>query len=187
MKVIKEIKKLELKIAKEKAKLAVLRDKVKPEPVMDYVLQTVAGKPVKLSSLFGKKNELILIHNMGSSCPYCTLWADGFNGMVHHLESRAAFVVESPDHPKTVAKFKKNRGWKFEMVSSEGSPFRGDMGFFHEKDGYCPGVSVFKKKGNKIFRVSESIFGPGDNYCVAWDLFDLLPGGAGNWGPEFNY
>jgi predicted dithiol-disulfide oxidoreductase (DUF899 family) len=31
---------------------------------------------VRLSELFAGKADLILIHNMGTTCPNCTLWAD---------------------------------------------------------------------------------------------------------------
>ena len=70
-----------------------------PQEVEDYAFQTPAGT-VRLSQLFGDREHLIVIHNMGSSCPACTLWADGFNGIHHHLTSRAAFVVSSPDPPE---------------------------------------------------------------------------------------
>lgn len=172
---------------KDKAKIAKLRSKLKPELVDDYTLQTSAGKPVKLSSLFGKKKELILVHNMGSGCAYCTMWADGFNGLLPHLEDRAAFVVESPEKPKTVTGFKKNRGWKFQMVSSQGTSFRKDMGYADKNGDPWPGVSTFVKKGSKIYRFFDSFFGPGDNYCPVWDLFDLLPDGSKNWEAKFRY
>ena len=183
----KQIKKIETQIMKMKAQLSKLRDKATPELVQDYELQNESGKKIKLSSLFGKKKELILIHNMGSSCPYCTLWADGFNGFLKHLENRAAFVVESPDSPKTQAAFKKNRGWNFQMVSSEKSKFRFDLGYAEKPDSFCPGVSTFVMKNGKIFRHADSVFGPGDNYCAIWDLFDLLPGKATDWEAKFKY
>jgi len=187
MKLKKKIKKIEAKMMKDKAKLAKLRQRLKPELVKDYPLHLASGKSVLLSDLFGTKKELILIHNMGSSCPYCTMWADGFNGLIHHLEDRAAFVIETPEAPKTVSAFQKKRGWKFQMVSSQGSSFRKDMGYFDKEDGYCPGVSTFVKKGGKIYRFSDSIFGPGDNFCAVWDLFDLLPGGSSKWEAKFKY
>ncbi len=180
----KQIKKIENAMMKQKADLAKLRRRAKPELVSDYVFQTTDGKTVKLSALFGKKSELILIHNMGSACPYCTLWADGFNGMSHHLENRAAFVVETPESPKAIAAFRMKRDWKFAMVSSRGSSFRMDMGYA-SSEGPAPGASTFVKKGGKIYRVSDAEFGPGDNYCVAWDLSDLLP--KSDWVPKFRY
>lgn len=175
-------------MAQDKERLCRLRDRAKPELVSDYILQTSSGKKIRLSQLFGRKKELILIHNMGASCPYCTLWADGFNGILPHLQNRAAFVVESPDRPKTQTAFKKRRGWKFDMVSSHGTSFRFDIGYADEKDaGYWPGVSTFVKKGGKIYRHADSVFGPGDNYCAAWDLFDLLPGKGTDWEAKFKY
>src|SRR5712671_3467501 len=66
-----------------------------PEEVRDYELSTPNGI-VRLSELLGDQRDLIVIHNMGVSCAYCTLWADGYNGIYDHLAARAAFVVSSP-------------------------------------------------------------------------------------------
>ncbi len=43
--------------------------------------------------MFGDKKQLLLIHNMGQGCRYCTLWADGFNGFLKHLESVMSVVL----------------------------------------------------------------------------------------------
>ena len=48
-------------------------------PVEDVVFESEVG-PVRLSELFGEHDDLVIIHNMGASCRYCTLWADGFSG-----------------------------------------------------------------------------------------------------------
>jgi predicted dithiol-disulfide oxidoreductase (DUF899 family) len=73
-----------------------LQAQVEPHEVADYVLAGWDG-PVRLSELFGDKRDLILIHNMGTGCTSCTMWADGFNGVYQHLAARAAFVVASPN------------------------------------------------------------------------------------------
>jgi len=78
---------------------------VEPEPVKDYTFRRADGGSVRLSELFGDKADLFVIHNMGQSCRYCTLWADGFNGAYAHLSNRAAFVVSSPDTPEKQRKF----------------------------------------------------------------------------------
>jgi len=57
---------------------------VEPEPVKDYTFRRADGRSVRLFELFGDKADLFVIHNMGQSCPYCTLWADGFNGAYAH-------------------------------------------------------------------------------------------------------
>jgi predicted dithiol-disulfide oxidoreductase (DUF899 family) len=172
----KEIVDLENGMKETKAKLAELRRKAPQKEVENYIFTNSFGTSSKLSDLFGTKDELILIHNMGVGCPYCTLWADGFNGVLKHLENRAAFVLESPDEVSVQRQFAADRGWKFQMVSSRGTSFRKDMGYADEKGSPMPGTSIFtKSKDGKIKRVSDTGFGPHDNYCVVWDLFDLLP------------
>src|SRR5262245_21731635 len=46
---------------------------VEPEAVKDYTFRRASGGSVRLSELFGEKVDLFVIHNMGQSCPYCTL------------------------------------------------------------------------------------------------------------------
>ncbi len=154
--------------------------------VTDYELKTAAG-PVLLSDLFGGKPDLIVIHNMGKGCAYCTLWADGFNGVYRHLENRAGFVVVSPDPPAVQQEFAQSRGWKFRMASGEGSAFIQDMGFLGEK-GWMPGVSTFcRDKIGTIFRIAKAPFGPGDPFCGVWHLLALLRDGAADWRPRYTY
>ena len=162
-----------------------LQAAVSPEPVADYGL-TGADGPVRLSQLFGDKEDLVVIHNMGTSCAYCTLWADGFNGVYDHLNNRAAFVVTSPDAPKTQAQFAVGRGWKFPMVSHAGSGFAEDMGYKSER-GWQPGISVFKRDGDQVLRVSDRPLGPGDPFCSVFHVFDLLAGGLDGWQAKFRY
>jgi len=166
-------------------KMRELQSTIEPQPVEDYKLETAKG-PVRLSGLFGDKDTLIVIHNMGASCPYCTLWADGFNGVAEHLANRAAFVVISPDAPDQQKKFAESRGWRFPMASHQGSSFAEDMGYKRD-GGWMPGVSVFRKQGGGIVRVSDAALGPGDDFCTVWHLFDLIPEGAGNWEPQYKY
>ena len=172
-------------------KLVKLRRKMPPEPVRDYELRNGDG-PVRLSEMFGDKDDLILIHNMGTGCSNCAMWADEFNGVYQHLQSRAAFVVVSPDSPEVQEAFAGKRGWRFPMYSTEGTTFVEDMGFRWEEEpflsGYQPGVSAFRKNADgSIVRVAKDSFGPGDLYCGVWHLFDLLPEGAAGWDPLFAY
>jgi predicted dithiol-disulfide oxidoreductase (DUF899 family) len=162
------------------------REATAPEPVEDYVFATADGAP-RLSELFGDQSDLIVIHNMGRSCSYCTLWADGFNGTYDRLANRAAFVVSSPDAPDAQRDFAAGRGWRFPMVSHQGSSFAADMGYRGEKGGLIPGVSVFRRDGDRILRVADTHFGPGDDFCAVWHFFDLLPAGADGWRARFSY
>jgi predicted dithiol-disulfide oxidoreductase (DUF899 family) len=180
------------KISEYRRQIADLREKmrtaqasIEPEDVKDYELRLAGGGAIKLSELFGDKDTLLVVHNMGASCPYCTLWADGFSGVFDHLRNRAAFVLCSPDTPEQQEKFAAGRGWRFPMVSCQGTAFPQDMGYW--RDGPTPGVSVFKRVAGKIVRVSDTSFSPGDDFCGVWHLLDLIPEGADGWQPKFNY
>ncbi|WP_408010545.1 DUF899 family protein [Pseudalkalibacillus sp. A8] len=137
-----------------------------------------------LQELFLDKDELIVIHNMGKGCNYCTLWADGFNGVYHHLIERAEFVVSTPDEPNVQEDIAAERGWRFPMVSTKGTTFKSDMGF--EKDGsYYPGVSTFRKGENgEIYHYAHAPLGPGDDFCSVWPLFEMLPDREGTFKPN---
>jgi predicted dithiol-disulfide oxidoreductase (DUF899 family) len=175
------------KLADYRRQIAAIRDKmretlatVEPQEVANYEFTNLAG-PVRLAELFGGHEDLILIHNMGVSCPHCTLWADGYNGIHPHVVTRAGFAVSSPDRPPVQNKFAESRGWKFPMVSHAGSTFAADMGYVSAKGGWMPGVSVFRREADRILRVSDTGFSPGDDFCSLWHFFDLLPGGVGDW------
>ncbi len=180
-----QLKDYRRKIAAIRSEMRSLQASIEPEPVENYVFETLDGE-VALGDLFGEKQDLFVIHNMGKSCPYCTLWADGFNGVLPHLEDRAAFVVSTPDDPRTQRDFAASRGWNFRMVSHAKTGFAAEMGYRSET-GWQPGVSVFRKQGGSIVRVSNADLGPGDDFCNVWHFFDLLPAGADGWRARFSY
>ena len=64
--------------------------------------------------------------------------------------------------------------------------FASDMGYRRE-DRWWPGVSVFQRDGDRIVRVSDTEFGPGDDFCSVWHLLGLLPEGPEDWRPKFQY
>jgi predicted dithiol-disulfide oxidoreductase (DUF899 family) len=148
--------------------------------VKDYTLKDRNGNEVKLSEMFGDNKNLILIHNMGKSCSYCTMWADGFKDTYKEIAKKAPFVLVSPDTPEVHKEFAETRGWDYPTYSAAGTDFIFDMGYDFIKDGkhnYWPGVSVFEKDDEgKIRRVAKDFFGPGDFYCNIWHFLDLLPG-----------
>ncbi len=184
----RDIERLERQILKDKQKLAKMRRQSVPLEVEDYVFTTAGGKKVKLSQMFGDHEELVLVHNMGVRCAYCTMWADGFNGLREHMADRAGFVVVSPDQPKIMGEFSRGRGWKFRIYSHCGTNFGKALGFESASGGAQPGVSTFfRNKDGKIFRVAKAFFGPGDDFCPTWHFFDLLPRGVNGWTPKYSY
>ncbi len=182
-----QIEELQKEMEEKRKQLQALRNELEPEPISDYALKDREGRTVLLSSLFDEKNELLVIHNMGKRCSYCTLWADGFNGFSLPLADRMPFVVISPDAPEVQQAFAASRGWKFNMASAAGSTFIKDLGFEPEPGKYYPGASALVKKDGQIYRSGKDYFGPGDAYCSVWHLFDLFPNGANGWHPKINY
>lgn len=177
---------LQTKLSQARAELQQALAEEASGEVKDYTFATLQG-PVKLSQLFGSKRDLFVIHNMGTSCPNCTMWADGFNGLYPHVSDRAAFVVSSPDTPDVQAEFAASRGWLFPMVSAKDTRFFADMGFENAGGKPQPGVSAFQKKGGQIVRVSAAGFDAGDDYCTVWRLFDMLPEGVDGWRAQKSY
>lgn len=173
-------------IAKLREKMRATLAEVEPEEVREYEFATLDGT-LSLSSLFGKDDELIMIHNMGRNCSYCTMWADGFNGVYDHLADRAAFAFSTPDAPAVQRDFAKSRNWRFPMVSHKGTSFAADMGYGSEEDGWRPGISVFRREGKRILRLSNTGFHPLDDFSTVWHILDLFPEGAGAWSPRFKY
>ena len=173
-----QVEQLQRDIYEKKKQLSSLRQSVPEQLIQNYEFVSTNDQKVSLLDLFGAKNELFVIHNMGKSCSYCTMWADGFNGVYHHLIDKASFVIASPDAPEVQANFAAERKWQFPMISVKESTFTEELGF--QKGKYMlPGVSTFRKdEQGQIYLHAQAPFGPGDDYCVTWSLFDLLPSGA---------
>jgi len=173
-------------IAAIRQKMRTALAETEPQEVQDYSFENLEGN-VRLSQLFGNHDNLVVVHNMGTTCPACTMWADGYNGVHHHIVARTAFVLTSPDAPDIQKKFADSRGWKFPMVSHQGTTFAADMGYRSPEGKWWPGISSFKRDGGRILRVADTEVGPYDDFCPVFHLFDMLPGGATGWSPKFKY
>lgn len=173
-----EIMKLKQTLAQEIADRA-------PEPVEDWELMNLDGSAVKLSELFGDKSELLVIHNMGKGCNYCSLWGDAMIGIVPHLQQRCSFVLSSNDPAEVIQDFRELRGWDYPCVSSNGSGFAKAMGYMNDKGGPLPGVSAFHRLDDgSIVRTGHASFGPGDDFCGVWPMLDLIKNGQSGWEPS---
>lgn len=165
-----------------------LRLQIEPEIIPDYDLFDRDGNPTRLSSFFNGKDELLLIHNMGKGCVYCTMWADGFRGDARHLNDRMSMVLTSPDSPEIMKDFADSRDWDYPVASYHGTQFAHELGFAEDREGrtfYAPGVSALVKDGDKIMRVSYDSFGPGDLYNTPWHFFEMFPKSVNGWMPKY--
>lgn len=180
-----EADKLEAEIMEKAQKLAALRRAETPVEIGDYDFDGPTGG-TSLSALFAGRDRLLVIHNMGQACRYCTLWADGLNGLVPHLEDAMAVVLVSKDPPETQRRLAQDRGWRFRMASHGGGAYMVEQ---CKMEGYdnCPGAAVYERRDGKLFRRGRTGFGPGDLYSPIWHLLALAGVGEGEWTPQFHY
>lgn len=180
-----EISKLEHEIFELTTKLNKLRAQCEGQEVKNYTFQTLNGA-VSLLDLFAGREQLLLIHNMGQGCRYCTLWADGFNGFVPHLESVLSLTLVSKDAPEVQRQFANSRGWRFNLASHGGGDYIREQTVMEGADN-MPGAVLYERKGEKIYRKNACVFGPGDLYCSIWNLFGMAGLNEENWTPQFKY
>ena len=102
---------LEKEIETKKKELIEARRSLPAVAVENYELKNPDGSSVRLSELFGSYDEMILIHNMGTGCSYCTIWADGLNAFWPYFKTKCAFILTSPDPVAKMAQFASSRGW----------------------------------------------------------------------------
>ena len=180
-----EIEELEDEIGTLVAKLNALRKANPPTEVPNYRFDTIEGETT-LGAMFGDRDRLLVIHNMGQGCRYCTLWADGINPFVPHLESSMAVVLLSKDDPATQRRLANARGWRFRTASHGGGAYIQEQ-TVSDSQSNCPGAVCYVRKEGKIFRRNSCAFGPGDLYCSHWHLLGLAGLDTGDWTPQFNY
>jgi len=166
-------------------RVAELRKASTPTPVANYVFEHSAGS-VSLLDLFGDKDTLFLIHNMGQACRYCTLWADGLNGFVPHIESEYALAMASKDDPQTQRRFANSRNWRFRMVSHGGGDYALEQSVI-PGEANMPGMVCYIRDGDTILRKNSAAFGPGDEFCSQWNLLSLAGKSPEDWTPQYNY
>jgi len=97
-----------------------------------YRFETDAGS-ASLTDLFKGRSQLLVYHFMfgpdyKAGCPSCSSIADGFNGVVVHLENHdVAFTAVSRAPLAKLQAFKTRMGWSFDWASSFGSDFNTDF------------------------------------------------------------
>lgn len=180
-----EIAQLEAQIFELTQKLTALRKANPPEEIPNYPFTTLNG-PTTLLDLFGDQQRLLVIHNMGQGCRFCTLWADGFNGLLSHLESAMAVVLVSRDEPELQRRFANSRDWRFQLASHGGGNYIQEQSVVSGAAN-MPGAVIYERQGEQIYRKNACVFGPGDLYCSMWSLLALAGMGEAEWVPQFRY
>lgn len=181
-----EIKNLETEIKALTERLAALKKLTPPTEInKNYTFKDLAGD-VTLRELFSGKDKLFVIHNMGQGCRYCTLWGDGLNGFLSHLENEFSVVMVSKDSPELQRTFANSRNWRFRMASHGGGEYIQEQSV-SAGESNTPGIVFYERQGDKIFKKNSAVFGPYDLYCSIWNFLALAGRTEDDWTPQYNY
>ena len=129
----KELTRLGDKLAQRRQELPWVRiDK-------EYRFETDKG-PASLEDLFRGRSQLLVYHFMfgpdyTAGCPSCSSIADGFNGIVVHLENHdVAFSAVSRAPLARLQTYKQRMGWTFPWASSLDGDFNFDFSVSFTKE-----------------------------------------------------
>jgi predicted dithiol-disulfide oxidoreductase (DUF899 family) len=198
-----ELQTAEVELREARRRAAALRRALPHDTeVEDYVFEEAPGREVHLSELFtGPERSLIVYQFMyggaqTSPCPMCSMWIDGLNGVARHVAQRADLVVVAQAAIGDLEAWGEQRGWSgLRLLSSAPSSFKTDLGTQAENGEQFPGLSVFTRAQDgsprHVYTRDPNVVareeGGMDQWCVVWNLFDLVPEGRGDWYPSLEY
>jgi predicted dithiol-disulfide oxidoreductase (DUF899 family) len=184
----------------------------------EYTFETAEG-PKTLAELFDGRSQLVVYHFMfgpefEAGCPVCSSIADGFNGVLEHLEARDVTMICISRAPlaKLVA-FRERMGWSFNWVSSYESDFNWDFEHSSTRDqvsewadqvppfvsqfasasgtdvvGYFtegPGLTVFARSGEDVYLTYATTARGLEVVMVYYGILDRVPLGRDEQEPVF--
>jgi predicted dithiol-disulfide oxidoreductase (DUF899 family) len=172
----------------------------------EYTFDGANGRET-LFDLFAGRSQLVVYHFMfhpdeKAGCPHCSLRADGFNGIIPHLNQRdVTMVVVSRAPYDKLSGYQKRMGWTFKWVSSADSSFNYDYqaSFTPEQmssktayynfticDPLAPereGHSIFfKDESGALFHTYSCYNRGNDKLNIHYHYLDLVPKGRGEGG-----
>ncbi|HSD24600.1 MAG TPA: DUF899 domain-containing protein [Solirubrobacterales bacterium] len=109
----------------------------------DYRFETSDGEK-SLADLFDGRSQLLIYHFMfgppyEAGCPVCSSIADSIAPQVPHLGARDTTALFSSRGPlEKLLAYRDRMGWEIDWVSTIGSGFHRDLGFFHTEEELGP-------------------------------------------------
>jgi predicted dithiol-disulfide oxidoreductase (DUF899 family) len=130
-----ELAQLEAELAKRDEEIKRKRRELPWVPVeKDYAFDTEDGKK-QLAELFEGRSQLLAYNIMYGpdfeigACPGCTNLADGFAGLLLHMNKRDVTLICFSRAPiDRLVAYKQRMGWQFPYVSTYGTDFPFDFG-----------------------------------------------------------
>jgi predicted dithiol-disulfide oxidoreductase (DUF899 family) len=158
---------------------------------------------VRLSELFSAPGRALVVYHamygkrQTTPCPMCTMWVDGFNGVVPHLQQNVDFVVASAADPAALRAHARDRGWdNVRLLSCGDNTFQYDLAAEDQDGAQDSTVSVFVLDAEGRQRhfyschphMADDIQQRGiDLLSPVWHVLDLTPQGRGEWFASLDY
>jgi len=177
-------------------RVAAQRRKLPPGPLVKEYEFLDGSRRVKLSELFDDgKPYLFMYHVMyfqddKEFCPMCSMWIDGLDGIGHHAMQHTNIVAASLAPVEQLQAWKERRGWRrIPVLADADASFARDT-CAEERDGTpASTVLVFEKTPEGVRHtytahaemIKDAEYRGVDLLCPTWHVFDLLPGGRGDW------
>lgn len=208
-----ELRQAEVDLMHQREKVASLRRQL-PDgaPVRDYEFLEGPRRlddgdepvtPVRLTELFSAADRALVVQHVmygkaqTAPCPMCTMWVDGLNAVVGHIEQNADYVVASAADPEALRAHARARGWSnVRLLSCGDNTFQYDFGAEDEEGNQNSTFSVFTLDADGSPRhfysvhpqMADDIMERGvDLLSPVWNLLDLTPHGRGEWYAELRY
>ena len=208
-----ELRQAEVGLMRQRERVAALRRQLPPGTrVRDYEFlegprRLAAGDEpvtsVRLSELFTAPDRALVVQHVmygklqASPCPMCTMWVDGLNAAVRHVQQNADYVVAAAADPPALRAHARARGWDaVRLLSCGDNSFQYDFGAEDEAGAQNSSISVFTLDPDGAPRhfytchpqMADDVFERGiDLLSPVWHLLDLTPRGRGEWYAELDY
>jgi predicted dithiol-disulfide oxidoreductase (DUF899 family) len=182
---------------------AVLEDYEFTEGPADLDAGDEPAKTVRLSELFTGTGRALVIYQLmfgkkqTSPCPMCTMWIDGYNGVVQHITQNADFAIAAAADLPALRAYARTRGWNnLRLLSCGTSTFKFDMASEDVEGNQDSTISVFTRDSSGTLRhfysahpsLAEDVNERGiDRLAPVYNLLDLTPQGRGDWYAELSY
>jgi predicted dithiol-disulfide oxidoreductase (DUF899 family) len=207
-----ELLKEEKQLTRRGDELARKRRELSWVPVeKDYRFATEEGTKT-LAELFGDRSQLVVYHFMfgpawTGGCPVCSSIADTLAPQAPHLKARDTTLLLASRAPlEKLLAYRERMGWGIDWVSSGGSDFNRDLGFFNTEEelkpfmegeipltveqnarmcgtdaaGYVaegPGLSVYSRSDGTVYRTYVTTARGLERAMAYYGLLDLTPKG----------
>ncbi len=188
-----ELRAAELALMQQRESVAAMRRDLPPGPIVDDYEFGSSNGPVRLSELFGAADRpLVLYHFMfgakqTSPCPMCSMWADGWNAVEHHLAENLDLALVTAATVDDNERLAVEHGWtQLRWLSAVGTTFKTDFGSQDGDGNQQPFVTVFElDAGAPRLTYSGGAHIDGDHWrgidllSPVWHFLDLTRAGAG--------